>query len=333
MELYQLRSLVAVAQSGNFTRAAESLNITQPALSQQIINLEKELEHKLLHRLGRRAVLTDAGRTFIERARRILLEADNATKEIRDNPNAESRITVGAIPSVAPYILPALIAQARLEYPQLQIRAREDFRPELVEAVLDGSLDLAVVSTPVPSTALAVEPLMHEPLVLAVGPEHPLLKKPKVKAADLADETFIMLGNSSSLTERVRQFCGRHKFEPHIGYRCAQIATVKSLVALGAGIAILPRIARSSKDDGTIIYLELADTRPTRELVIVRHLQSYQARGVLQFIKMLREGVGVGVGDSGQPTRRAGRVAPPLTLARLGGHAAISSPLRVGRNK
>jgi len=292
MELYQLRSLVAVAEVGNFTRAAESLGLTQPALSQQIINLEKELEHKLLHRLGRRAALTDAGRIFIERARRILLEADNATKEIRDNAQAESRITVGAIPSVAPYILPALIAQARLDYPLLQILAREDFRPELLDAVLDGSLDLAIVSTPVSSAALAVEPLMREPLLLAVGPDHPLLQKPKIKAADLAKETFIMLGTSSSLTERVRQFCGDHKFEPRIGYRCSQLATLKSLVALGAGIAILPRIARSSKDDGQVIYLNLADTQPMRELVIVRHLQSYQSRSVFQFLKMLREGLG-----------------------------------------
>jgi len=304
MELYQLRSLVAVAEMGNFTRAAESLGLTQPALSQQIINLEKELEHKLLHRLGRRAILTNAGRIFIERARRILLEADNATKEIRDHAQMESRITVGAIPSVAPYILPALIAQARLDYPQLQILAREDFRPELLDAVLDGSLDLAIVSTPVSSAALAVDRLMSEPLLLAVGPEHPLLEKPKIKAADLAKETFVMLGTSSSLAERVRQFCGDHKFEPRIGYRCSQLATVKSLVSLGAGIAILPRIARSSKDDGQISYLELADTHPTRELVIVRHLQSYQSRGILQFLKMLREGLGSACSPTRKPRKK-----------------------------
>jgi len=290
MELYQLRSFIAVAETGNFTRAAAQLHITQPALSQQVINLEKELEHKLLHRLGRRAVLTDAGKTFIERARRILLEADNATKEIRDNPHAESRITVGAIPSVAPYILPALIAQARIEHPHLQIQAREDFRSDLVQGVLDGSLDLAVVATPVQAPALAVEPLLREPLLLAVGREHRFRQKRRIRAADLAEETFVMLGSASSLTEQVRQFCGDHQFEPRIGYRCAQLATVKSLVALGAGIAILPRIARSSKDDGLLEYLRLADTKPERELVIIRHLQSYQSRGMTQFLGMLRAG-------------------------------------------
>lgn len=290
MELYQLRSFIAVAEAANFTRASGQLNITQPALSQQIINLENELGHKLLHRLGRRAVLTDSGRIFIERARRILLEADNAVKEIRDNPAAEGRITVGAIPSVAPYIVPALIAQARLDYPHLQIQAREDFRSDLVQGVLEGSLDLAVVATPVQAPALAIETLMHEPLLLAVSTTHRFIKKRSIKAADLAEETFVMLGSSSSLTEQVRQFCGDHQFEPRIGYRCAQLATVKSLVTLGAGIAILPRIARSSKDDGNLVYLQLDDTKPQRELVIIRHLQSYQSRGVTQFLSMLRAG-------------------------------------------
>ena len=291
MELYQLRSLVAVAETGNFTRASEKLNITQPALSQQIINLEKELCHKLLHRLGRKAVLTDPGRFFLERAQRIILEADNATKEIRDHPGLESRITVGAIPSVAPFILPPLIAQARIEYPHLEIYAREDFRTDLVQGVIDGSLDVAVVSTPVREASLSIEPFLHEPLLLVVSQSHPFAKRVKIHAADLADETFVMLGSSSSLFEQVRQFCGNHQFEPRIGYRCSQLATVKSLVALGAGISILPRVAQSSKDNDTLAYLPLADSNPERELVIIRHLQSYQSRGVTQFLRMLKDGV------------------------------------------
>lgn len=291
MELYQLRSLLAVAETANFTRASARLNITQPALSQQIINLEKELGHKLLHRLGRRAVLTEPGRMFAERARRIILEADNATKEIRDHPGSEGRIHVGAIPSVAPYMLPPLIAQARLEYPNLEIYAREDFRSDLVQGVSEGSLDVAVVSTPVKDTSLLIEPFIREPLLLVAAKDHPIVRRKKIKAADLADETFVMLGSSSSLSEQVRQFCGNHQFEPRIGYRCAQLATVKSLVALGAGISILPRVTQSSKDNDTLAYLHLADSNPERELVIIRHLQSYQSRGVTQFLSMLKNGV------------------------------------------
>jgi len=291
MELYQLRSLIAVAETGNFTRASERMNVTQPTLSQQIINLEKELNQKLFHRLGRRAVPTEAGQVFLESARRILLEADNATKEMRDHPGLDRRITVGAIPSLAPYILPALIEQARLEYPHLQIHTREDFRSELVQGVLEGDLDLAIAAQPLRETSLAVEPFLREPLLLVVSRNHRLTKKKAVRAADLANETFVMLGSSSSLTSQVRNFCGDHQFEPRIGYRCAQIATVKSLVALGVGVSILPRIAQSSKDLDSLTYLRLADSKPERELVIIRHQQRFQSRGVSQFLTMLKAGI------------------------------------------
>src|SRR3954447_14214002 len=97
MELHQLRYAIAVAESGNFTRAAERSHVTQPSLSQQIINLESEVGHKLFHRLGRKAVLTEAGTVFLERAKRILFEVENASKELGDHPALGRRITVGAI--------------------------------------------------------------------------------------------------------------------------------------------------------------------------------------------------------------------------------------------
>src|SRR5262245_16171527 len=102
MELHQIRYFVAVAETESFTRAAERCNITQPSLSQQIINLEKELRQKLFHRLGRRAVPTEAGTRFLDRARRILAEVDDSAKELNDGPELQRQIQVGAIPTVAP---------------------------------------------------------------------------------------------------------------------------------------------------------------------------------------------------------------------------------------
>ncbi len=290
MELYQLRYLVAVAEAQNFTRASERLSVTQPTLSQQIINLEKELGHKLFHRLGRKAVLTEAGLIFIERARRILFEADNATKELQDDPTVERQIHVGAIPTVAPYLLPGLIVRCWEKYPNLQIHVREDFRSQLVRGVLEGELDLAIAPQPVSNPQVALEPLLTEPLLLVVGRHHRLASRPRIIASDLAEETFVILGSSSSLAEQVKNFCGDHKITPRIGFRCAQVATVKSLVAIGAGISVLPRVARSP-DDMELVYRELADASPSRELVIIRHLQRYQSRGAASFIKLLHETV------------------------------------------
>jgi len=291
MELYQLRYLVAVAEVGNFTRAAEKLFITQPTLSQQVINLEEELGHKLFHRLGRKAVLTEAGTIFMERARRILFEADNARKELQDDPSLERHIHVGAIPTVAPYLIPPLIARCRQVHPNLQISVREDFRPQLVRGVLEGELDLAITAQPVINRQVAVETLMSEPLLLVVAKENPLANQKLVTPSDLGSETFVLLGNASSVAEQVQNFCGDNHIEPRVGFRCAQVSTVKSLVAIGAGVSILPRVTRAPEDAGNLVYIALANCTPTRDLVIIRHMQRYQSRGVAQFLKLLHESV------------------------------------------
>jgi LysR family hydrogen peroxide-inducible transcriptional activator len=290
MELSQLRYVLAVAEAGNFTRAAAQANVAQPSLSQQIIKLERELGHKLFHRLGRKAVLTEAGTAFVERARRILFEVEDATKELGDSPSFERKITVGAIPTLAPYLLPGLITRCRRRHPNLQVDIREDFKATLIGEMLEGELDLALVALPVVEASIQVEVLWREPLLLAVAKDHPLAVKKGVTAADLARETFILLGSSSSLAAQVRRFCGDHHFEPRIGSRCAQVSTVKALVATGAGISILPAGARSGEDRDELAYVALSDAEPFREIAVLKHMQRYQSRGAEQFLALVREG-------------------------------------------
>ncbi|HYP16719.1 MAG TPA: LysR family transcriptional regulator [Opitutus sp.] len=289
MELHQLRYAIAVAETGNFTRAAERCHITQPSLSQQILNLESEIGHKLFHRLGRKAVLTEAGSVFLERARRILFEVENASKELSDHPSLDRTITVGALPTIAPYLLVPLIARCRKEHPNLTIHVLEDFRAELVRGVVEGDLDLAIVSLPVKDARLSVEPLMTEPLLLIVGKNHPFARRSEISVNDLAEETFVTMGDSSTLAARIQSFFGDHNFSPKIGYRCAQVATLKAFVAMGAGISILPQVDRMPEDRDTLTYLRLAGSAPTRELGVIRHLQRYQSRGAEQFLAVLRE--------------------------------------------
>lgn len=291
MELHQLRYFVAVAETSNFTRASERCHVSQPSLSQQIINLEKELKHKLFHRLGRKAVLSEAGTVFLERARRILFEVDDSTRELQDSPALERKITVGAITTLAPYLMPQLLALSRARLPHLQVNLREDFRPDLTKAVIDGELDLAIVSLPVKDPRISVEPLFSETLLLVVGKPHPLASKPDVTIEDLVNQTFILLGTGSSLLSQVQRFCGDHNFEPKIGYRCAQVATVKALVALGVGITILPQVALAAEDRSKLIVKSLGDRTATREIGIIRHMQRYQSLGAEQFITLLRDHV------------------------------------------
>lgn len=289
MEIFQLRYAVTVAKTGNFTRASEVCNISQPSLSQQIINLEAELGHKLFHRLGRRVIPTEAGNVFLERAKKILTDAENAIKEIRDDPSLGRQITVGATPTILPYLIPQLIAQARIEHPNLIIHTREEFRDDIISGVSNGSLDLGILSLPISAAHLSVELLFSEALQLVVNRDHPLAQKRDVKATDLANETFILLGNSSVLTSQIHRFCGDHNFEPRIGHQCSQLITVKSLVAMGLGISILPVVVKSPDDRAKLVYRELSGRSPRREIALIRHLQRYQSRGAEQFITLLKK--------------------------------------------
>src|SRR3954468_22547278 len=135
MELHQLRYFLAVADTENFTRAAERAHVSQPSLSQQILNLEAEVGHKLFHRLGRKAVLTEAGTAFLEQARRILFEVENAAKELGAHPALGRRITVGAVQTVMPYLMAPFIAGLRETHSNLLVDAQEDFRSNLLRGV------------------------------------------------------------------------------------------------------------------------------------------------------------------------------------------------------
>lgn len=319
MELHQLRYVLAVAETGNFTRAATRSFVAQPSLSQQIAKLEQELGHRLFHRLGRRAVPTDAGRIFIERARRILMDVEDAVKEMRDDPQVGRTISIGAVPTLAPYLLPLLIQRTRETMPNLRVLTREGFRADLVEAVVRGELDLALASLPLKDPRLSIEPVFAESLLLVVSRDHRLAEAPDVRPSDLAEEYFVMLGDGSTLTSQIQRFCGEYDFTPRIGYRCAQVATLKALVATGVGVAILPQITRRPNDDGRLVYRELSGRPPHREIAVIRHLQRYQSRGTEAFLKLVREefrGRGIRDESAGARVSQPGR----------GGTSGLPSP-------
>jgi LysR family hydrogen peroxide-inducible transcriptional activator len=299
MELHQLRYFVAVAETGNFTRASERSHVSQPSLSQQISKLEGEIGHKLFHRLGRKAVLTEAGGAFLERARRILFEVENAARELADHPSLGRRITIGAVQTVMPYLVSPLIAQLRTSHPNLLIDAQEDFRGNLLRGVVEGDLDLAIVPLPVKDHRVSIEPLLTDPLLLAVSKAHPIATRTEISIKDLAGETFISLGDSSALAAQIRVFFGDQKFQPRIGFRCAQVATLKQFIAMELGISLLPQLARLPDDRDSLTYLRLTGSEPVRELVVIRHLQRYQSRGAEQFLALLREHVKRRQGNGG----------------------------------
>jgi len=311
MELYQLRYFLAVAETGNFTKAAQRSFVSQPSLSQQILNLEEEFGQKLFHRMGRKAVLTEAGKTLMDGARRILNEAEQTMGELKSDPLLGPTVIVGAIPTVAPFFLPAILAHCRANDIHLNLHTQEDFSRPLVELLLEGKLDWALLSMPLNEPRLLIEKLYREPLWLAVGSGHRLATSSTVTFADLRDETFIMLGDTSTLASQTQLYCGDNDFEPRIGHRCGQLATVKSFTALGMGVSVLPQSARSANDPEGLVFRRFTGVTPFREIALVRHRRRHLGPGAALFAEAARAVVGpTPANTSAAPFRPASETAP-----------------------
>jgi LysR family hydrogen peroxide-inducible transcriptional activator len=289
MELHQLRYFVAVAQVGNFSRAAERCHVSQPSLSQQILKLERRLGQPLFSRLGRRAVLTDAGRMLLDRAMAILATVDDAERRLRAGDQIHiGRLAIGAIPTIAPYVLPPTLQSFVKRCPDVELIVREDVTTHLVSAVVEGELDLALVALPIADEHLQAEPLFSEPLLLALPPRHELTRRRRVAIKDLAGERFILLGEMHCLGEQVLNFCRAHECQPQIACRSAQIATIQSLIALGQGISILPEMARTADRTGKLVYRALAGDGPRRTVAVICHRHYYHSPLAEEFLAGLR---------------------------------------------
>lgn len=293
MEIYQLRYFLAVAETGNFTKAAGRVFVSQPSLSQQILNLEEELGQKLFHRMGRKAVLTDAGQKLLESSRRILADVDQTLQELKESTGLGPKVKVGALQTVAHFFFPAVMAHCRANDIPLVIQTHEDFRRPLSEAVLDGQLDWALISLPFNEPRLHFEKLYTEPLWVAMSANHRLAQLDNLTFASLRDENFILLGEASTLTQHIQRFCGDHDFEPRIAHRCAQVSTAKTLTAMNLGITILPKSARSATDPEGLVFRKFTGpVKPSRDIALVRHRRRHLGRGAQLFAEIARAVVG-----------------------------------------
>jgi LysR family transcriptional regulator, hydrogen peroxide-inducible genes activator len=289
MELHQLRYFVAVAHTGNFSRAAERCHVSQPSLSQQILKLERRLGQPLLNRLGRRAVLTDAGRVLLDRATAILAAVEDAERRLLSRGLQGGRLSVGAIPTIAPYLLPAALEAFARRCPNIELAVQEDVTRHLLAGVVEGELDLAIVALPITEARLQAEPLLTEPLLVAMPRGHPLTRRRKIHIRDLGEERFILLNEMHCLGEQTLSLCRAHDCQPRIACRSAQIATVQALIALGHGISLLPEMARRADRNKRLVYHSLANKDFCRTIAAVWHRQSYHSPAAECFLANLRQ--------------------------------------------
>jgi LysR family hydrogen peroxide-inducible transcriptional activator len=290
MELHQLRYFTAVADLGSFTRAAQKCLVAQPSLSQQIIKLEKELGQPLFERLGRKVRMTDAGRVLYDQAVSVLTTVDDAKRRVAEaGEMGEGRIAIGAIPTVAPYLLPPLLKSFRQCCPHAEVTVYENLTRHTLAACLEGELDVALVALPIAEELLQIEPLFGEELLLAMAPDHPLAKRSRITMQDVSGESFILLDEAHCLGEQVVSFCKQESCLPATSCRSSQLLTVQELVRLGQGVSLIPAMAAALDHDGRILYRPLSGTKPTRTLALVWQTHRYQSRAVRQFLETVRQ--------------------------------------------
>jgi LysR family hydrogen peroxide-inducible transcriptional activator len=290
MELHQLRYFVAVAETGSFTRAAEREGITQPTLSEQVIRLEGKAHgvgRRLFDRLGRKVVLTDAGHELLGRAQAILAAVDEAERAVRDSADG-GRLRVGAIPTIAPFVLPGAVTRFSKDHPGVQLQLQEDRTERLLADLLAGELDVGVMALPVRDDRLHVEKLYPELLVMALPAKHRLAKKAEVKLADVVDEPFILLDDMHCLGDQVLSFCRRGGVEPKVVCRGEQIVTLLAMVGAGQGVSVVPEMAATGDTSPHRVYRPLGKPAPTRTLCAVWHKQRYRPPSVRAFVDVLR---------------------------------------------
>lgn len=287
MEIDQLRNFLKLAETGNFTRAASLVGLSQSAFSRSIARLEEELGQPLFERQTRRVVLSDAGSVLVDRARKILSMVDDVKTEIGDDGQS-GRVRIAAIPTIAPYFLPECLQSFQRRFPQSQLIVQEDTTENLLKKVADGEVDIAIAALPIGAKYLDVEPLFEEELLLVCGSHHPLARKRTIQAADIEGHPFVLLGEAHCLSENVIAFCRQKSFHPVSVDRTSQLAMVQELVSLGHGISLVPAMARQRDTSKSRVYRSLAGQKPTRTIVMVSNPYRYLSRLVRQFQDYLK---------------------------------------------
>jgi len=294
MEMHQLRYMVAVARQGNFSRAAEQCHVSQPSLSQQIQKLEDELGERLFDRLKTSVKLTPHGELFLRRAHRILDEAEAARRDASDAKHLlRGTVTLGVLPTIAPYLLPSVLATFTAKYPGVDLVVVEDTTARLLKSCLDCEIDWVLASHPIADDRLELQELFTEELVLALPPGHPLIRRKTVSATDLEAESLIVMKEGHCLGDQVLRFCDLRDLQPRISFRSAQLETVQALVTNGLGLSLVPAMAVKPSTAAGPVYRSFAAPRPERKIVALWPKQRPPGRAAAELLKVVSEAAGL----------------------------------------
>ena len=298
MELRQLRYFVAVAEERHFSRAAKRLRLSQPPLSVQIKGLEEELGVKLFQRSTRQVALTDAGRTFLERAEGILEAVEEAKEAAKGaDEGARGRLEIGFISSATLGLLPPAIRLFRERFGGVEIELRELTSAQQIDALYAGEIRVGLVRLPLRAPGLRFEPLQEESFLVALPSGHPLEALESVPLEAMVDQPLIFFTRQlmPSLHAQIVELFQRVGAFPNVVQHAVHLQTIVGLVASDVGLAILPEPAKRLSREG-VVYRSL-DAPDATSWVGVAWVEGDESKLVKNFVRTVREVAGGKVSD------------------------------------
>ena len=293
MDLSQLEIFLTIAQEKSFSRAAEKLLRTQPAISIALKRLEEELGEPLFDRSSKSGTLTEAGRILHSYAQRMINLRDEAVDAISELRGMyRGRLTIGANESTSLYLLPPLLLKYREHHPKIKIEVFRNISERMPNEVLERNLDFGFLSFDPQHPSLQSFEVFRDELVLVVSPRHKLAKKKNVMVKELGDESFIAHNVKTPARARILELFAQNRTPLNISIELATLETIKEFVMLNTGIAILPRLAvRDTLQSGKLVEVPVKGMKIEKTLrIIYRREQtlSHAARSFLQMVKEIR---------------------------------------------
>jgi LysR family hydrogen peroxide-inducible transcriptional activator len=287
--LKQLRYFEALAQQSHFGRAADICAISQPALSVQIKDLELALGAPLFERGPRQVSLTAFGDRFAREVRGILRSVDGLGDLARAaQTGLTGHLRLGVIPTIAPYLLPALIGRLSAAYSDLDIHIRETVTPKLIKELTDGSLDAAIVALPLSEPVLKETPLFEENLVLVRHASDAGVPTPS--RADLAKMRLLLLEEGHCFRDQALSFCALQSGGRREGLDGSSLATLVQMVGAGIGVTLVPEMALPVETRAAKVSIaRFADPQPTRTVGMVWRKSNPLTEQLLDISKIVRQ--------------------------------------------